>query len=153
MTGGHFFEIGPDGLEFFPRVRGPEGAVAEPETLDERVATGVAGLDEMLGGGLPRASATVVQGGTGTGKTLLGLQFLLEGARNGEPGIHFALEETAGQLRSIARGLGWDLRPLEESGLLTLSYVSPVELSTDRFLDRARREVERLARGARCSTA
>ncbi len=147
VTGGHFFEIGGDGLAFFPRVRSPEGPIAEPEALDERVPTGAAGLDEMLGGGLPRASATVVQGGTGTGKTLLGLQFLLEGARNGEPGIHFTLEETTNQLRRIAQGFGWDLRPLEERGLFTFSYVSPVELSTDCFLDRARQEVERL--GAR----
>jgi circadian clock protein KaiC len=147
VTGGHFFEIGADGLAFFPRVRGPEGPIAEPETPDERVPTGAVGLDEMLGGGLPRASATVVQGGTGTGKTLLGLQFLLEGARNGEPGIHFTLEETANQLRRIAAGFGWELRSLEERGLFTFHYVSPVELSTDAFLHRARQEVERL--GAR----
>jgi len=147
VTGGHFFEIGPGGLEFFPRVRGPEGALEEPAAFDERARTGIAGLDEMLGGGLPRGSATVVQGGTGTGKTLLGLQFLLEGARNGEPGIHFALEETTNQLRQIAASLGWDIPSFEARGLLTLSYDSPVELSTDRFLDRARREVERL--GAR----
>jgi circadian clock protein KaiC len=144
VTGGHFFEIGRGGLVFFPRVRGPEGPFEEPERPDERVPTGIAGLDEMLGGGLPRASSTVVQGGTGTGKTLLGLQFLLEGARNGEPGIHFTLEETANQLRGIARGLGWDLRPLEERGLFTFSYLSPVELSTDWFLDQARQDVERL---------
>jgi circadian clock protein KaiC len=147
VTGGHFFEIGGDGLAFFPRVRTPDGEVGEPEGPDERVPTGAPGLDEMLGGGLPRASATVIQGGTGTGKTLLGLQFLLEGARNGEPGIHFTLEETSNQLRRIAQGLGWDLRSLEERGLFTLRYVSPVELSTDSFLDRARQEVERL--GAR----
>jgi circadian clock protein KaiC len=147
VTGVHFFEIGGDGLEFFPRVRSPEGQIDEPATPDERVPTGAAGLDEMLVGGLPRASATVVQGGTGTGKTLLGLQFLLEGARNGEPGIHFTLEETTSQLRRIALSLGWDLRPFEEQGLFTFSYTSPVELSTDRFLDRARQEVERL--GAR----
>ena len=145
VTGGHFFEIGGDGLSFFPRVRGPEdpGAEAAP-ALDERVRTGAAGLDEMLGGGLPRASATVVQGGTGTGKTLLGLQFLLEGARNGEPGIHFTLEETTNQLRRIAQGFGWDLRSFEEKGLFTFRYVSPVELSTDRFLHEARQEVQRL---------
>ena len=128
-------------------MRGPDGSIAEPEGLDARAPTGVAGLDDMLGGGLPRASATVVQGGTGTGKTMLGLQFLLEGARQGEPGIHFALEETANQLRRIAQGFGWDLRPLEERGLLTFRYVSPVELSTDRFLHEARDEVARL--GAR----
>ena len=147
VTGAHFFEIGTDGLVFFPRVRSPDSGAVEPVSPAERVPTGVGGLDAMLGGGLPRASATVVQGGTGTGKTLLGLRFLLEGARHGEPGIHFTLEETAEQLRGIAQGFGWDLRPLEERGLLTLSYVSPVELSTDCFLDRARQQVEQL--GAR----
>jgi len=47
----------------------------------------------------------------------------------------------------VAQGFGWDLAPLEERGLLTLSYVSPVELSTDWFLDQARQQVEQ--RGAR----
>jgi circadian clock protein KaiC len=152
VTGRHFYEINADGLSFFPRVRGPESLVDEPARAGgrlvaslERVSTGVAGLDAMLGGGLPRASATIVQGGTGTGKTLLGLQSLLEGARRGEAGILFMLEETPDQMRSFAQSLGWDLGLLEESGLLTLSYVSPVELSPDRFLDQARREVERLA--------
>jgi circadian clock protein KaiC len=145
VSGGHFYEIGADGLTFFPRVRGPDSAALtgeRPVATQERASTGVAGLDTMLGGGFLRASTTVVQGGTGTGKTLLGLQFLLEGARHGEAGILFMLEETPDQLRGFAQGLGWDLRSFEESGLLTLSYVSPVELSPDRFLDRARREVE-----------
>ncbi len=152
VTGGHFYEIGADGLTFFPRVRGPDSAAPpsagtseRPVASSERVCTGVAGLDAMLEGGLPRASATVVQGGTGTGKTLLGLQFLLEGARRGEAGILFMLEETPDQVRAFAQSLGWDVRLFEESGLLTLSYVSPVELSPDRFLDRARQQVERLA--------
>lgn len=154
VTGGHFYEIGADGLAFFPRVRNPDIVGAEPSGADrapvstpERASTGAAGLDAMFGGGLPRASTTVVQGGTGTGKTLLGLQFLLEGARHGEAGIHFTLEETPDQLRGIAHGLGWDLPALERRGLLTLDYVSPVELSTDRFLHRARQQVEKL--GAR----
>jgi circadian clock protein KaiC len=154
VTGGHFYEIGSDGLAFFPRVRNPDSITADPAgtagrpvPLPQRASTGVAGLDAMLGGGVPRASTTVVQGGTGTGKTLLGLQFLLEGARHGEAGIHFTLEETPDQLRGIAHGLGWDLPAFEQRGLLTLVYVSPVELSTDRFLDRARQQVEKL--GAR----
>jgi len=135
-------------VAFFPRIRGPVASTPVgqlPVATLERVSTGVAGLDAMLDGGMLRASATVVQGGTGTGKTLLGLQFLLEGARRGEAGILFMLEETPDQVRAFARSLGWDLRLFEESGLLTLSYVSPVELSPDRFLDRARHEVQRLA--------
>lgn len=147
VTGGHFFEMSEAGLAIFPRVRSPDGNIAEPATPDARATTGVAGLDEMLGGGLPQASSTVIQGGTGTGKTLLGLQFLIEGARKGEPGIHFTLEETANQLRGIAERFGWDLRQLEERRLFSFRYVSPVELSTDCFLDRARQDVEDL--GAR----
>ena len=141
-TGRHFFEIGVDGLRFFPRVQAPETMPVEAVAQRERVTTGVSGLDAMLGGGLPRASSTVLQGGTGTGKTLLGLQFLLDGVARGEAGILFTLEETADQLRAVAQGFGWDLRPLEQRGLLTLSYVSPVELSTDWFLDRARQQVQ-----------
>ena len=142
VTGRHFFEIDSDGLRFFPRVQSPDAIDAMPISPAERVPTGVNGLDTMLAGGLPRASATIVQGGTGTGKTVLGLQFLLEGARRGEPGILFTLEETPEQLRGIAQGFGWDLRPLEERGLLTLTYVSPVELLTDWFLDRALQEAK-----------
>lgn len=147
VAGCHFFEIGPDGLTFFPRVRSPVHVPAESISAAERVSTGVGGLDALLGGGLPRASATIVQGGTGTGKTLLGLQFLLEGARRGEAGIQFTLEETADQLRGTAEGFGWGLADYERRGLVTLSYISPVELSTDTFLDRARQQVEQ--RGAR----
>jgi len=143
VTGRHFFEIGPAGLEFFPRVRTPDAVGSEATSPSERVSTGVAGLDAMLGGGLPNTSATVVQGGTGTGKTLLALHFLLDGARRGEAGIHFTLEETPDQLRGIAQGFGWDLRPLEQRKLLTLAYFSPVELSTDTFLYRARQQVQR----------
>ena len=69
----------------------------------ERVKTGVAGLDAILGGGAATLERAVIQGGTGTGKTILGLHFLLEGARVGEPGVLFTLEETPDQLRWIAR--------------------------------------------------
>jgi circadian clock protein KaiC len=146
-TGRQFFEINSDGLRFFPRVQSPAALAGEVQAPAERLATGVSGLDTMLSGGLPRASSTVIQGGTGTGKTLLGLHFLLEGARRGEPGILFTLEETPDQLRGLAESFGWDLGALEKQGLLTLSYVSPVELSTDWFLDRARQQVQQL--GAR----
>ena len=86
-------------------------------------------------------------GGTGTGKTLLGLHFLVEGARRGEPGVLFTLEETPDQIRDVASKFPFDFAPLEEQGLLTSAMCSPVELSTDRFLDEARRQIERL--GAR----
>jgi circadian clock protein KaiC len=148
VTGLHFFEMGDDGLTFFPRVRAPdqpdEGAVMSAR---ERVTTGLAELDTMFGGGPLRSSTTLVEGGTGSGKTLLGLQFLLAGIERGEPGVHLGLEETPAQLRGLAATLGWDLAAAERRRLLRLSYTSPVELSTDRYLDQARQQVTAL--GAR----
>jgi circadian clock protein KaiC len=143
VTGRHFFEMGDDGLTFYPRVRGPEMTDEPPADLADRVATGVAGLDALLLGGLPRASATMVQGGTGTGKTLLGLHLLVEGARRGEPGILFTLEEMPAQIRAVAKNFGWDLAPLKAQRRLLISYTSPVELATDRFLPAADREDRR----------
>jgi circadian clock protein KaiC len=121
ITGRHFFEIGVAGMTFYPRVRAPEQE-DPPRRLDDRVTTGVAGLDQLLGGGVPRASATILQGGTGTGKTLLSLQFLIEGARRGEAGVLFSLEETRNQLCAVASSYGWDLPALDATGLLTVLY-------------------------------
>lgn len=146
-SGVHFYEIGADGITFYPRVRGPDRLEVPSRVPAERVSTGIEGLDRLLDGGLPRASSTVLLGATGTGKTLLSLGFVIDGARRGEPCVIFLLEETPAQLRAIARSIGWDLESLEEQGLLELRYTSPVELSTDRFLHQAVRAVARL--GAR----
>jgi circadian clock protein KaiC len=147
MTGRHFFEIGTNGLLFYPRVRGPAITDDPPVDLTDRATTGVPGLDALLLGGLPRASTTIVEGGTGAGKTLVGMHFLLEGVRRGEPGILFTLEETPAQIRGVARTFGWNVAPLEAQGRLVINYTSPVELLTDRFLDEALRLIAKV--GAR----
>jgi circadian clock protein KaiC len=147
ITGRHFFDIGHGGLTFYPRVRGPALTDDPHVDLADRAATGVPGLDALLVGGLPRASTTIIKGGTGAGKTLAGMQFLLEGVRNGEPGILFTLEETPAQIRAVARSFGWSLEPLEAEGRLVIHYTSPVELLTDRFLDEVLRLIAKV--GAR----
>jgi circadian clock protein KaiC len=141
VSGIHFLEISEKGASVFPRVRAPEQADVVPVQKPERVSTGVDGLDELFGGGIQRLGTTLLQGATGTGKTILSLQFLLAGARQGEKGILFTLEETPDQLRTIAASLGWDLSEMERKGLLLISYISPVELSTDRYLQTARERV------------
>lgn len=138
-SGVHFYELGEDGMRFYPRVRAPRLPDAAVPTR-ERISTGVAGLDALFEGGIPRASGTIVIGGTGTGKTTAALSFLLEGARRGEPGLALILEETPEQLRAFMRVLAPDADDLERAGLLRLLYASPVELSPDRFLHDALRE-------------
>jgi len=141
ISGIHFLEISEKGVFVFPRVRAPKQADVPRVEKPERVSTGVDGLDELFGGGIHRIGSTVLQGASGSGKTILSLQFLLAGARKGEKGILFTLEETPDQLRTIATSLGWDLSEMERKGLLVISYISPVELSTDRYLQTAREQV------------
>ena len=74
-----------------------------------RAATGVAGLDEVLGGGLARDRLHLLEGSPGTGKTTIALQFLLTGAEAGEAGIYVSLAETEYELREGARSHGWEI--------------------------------------------
>ncbi len=76
---------------------------------DIRTLTGVAGLDQLLGGGLPAQRLHLVEGTPGTGKTTLALQFLLEGRRLAESCLYVTLSETAVELRAVAASHGWSL--------------------------------------------
>jgi len=85
-----------------------------------RCATGISGLDELLGGGLPLHRLYLLQGRPGVGKTTLALQFLFEGVRNGEKGLYITLSETRAELDAVAESHGWDLN---EFDVLELSAV------------------------------
>lgn len=76
-----------------------------------RASTGVAGLDEVLGGGWARKRMHLLEGSPGTGKTTIALQFLLAGAKAGESGIYISLAETEHELRDGARSHGWAIDP------------------------------------------
>ncbi len=90
-------------------------------TARTKSATGIAGLDEITGGGLPRGRTTLVSGGPGSGKTILALQFLVNGARHfEEPGIFVAFEETSKRIVSNAEGFGWKLAELRRKKLFFL---------------------------------
>lgn len=78
-----------------------------------RARTGIAGLDTVLGGGLPRGHLYLVEGTPGAGKTTLGLQFLLEGRALGEKGLYVTLSETATELGIVAQSHGWTLDGIE----------------------------------------
>lgn len=93
--------------------------MSEPFQL-QKTSTGMAGLDQILEGGLPRKRTSIISGGPGCGKTVMGIQFILDGVKNHEPGIFISFEETKPALRENAATLGWDLAALEENGSLLL---------------------------------
>ena len=100
-------------------------APAAPQLL--KAPTGIRGLDEITRGGLPQGRSTLVTGGTGTGKTLLGLQFLVAGAReHGEPGVLVTFEESAEKVTANVASLGFDLDGLQRDGMLII-MAFPVE--------------------------
>ena len=87
-----------------------------------KAPTGVQGLDEITRGGLPKGRSTLVTGGTGCGKTLLGVQFLVTGARKyDEPGVLITFEESAEKVTANFASLGFDLDGLLKDGLLVIN--------------------------------
>jgi circadian clock protein KaiC len=131
VTGAHEFLITDDGLIVHPRLESVAGRRRPPEQPGELLGTGVAGLDAMLGGGLMPFSSTLLMGTPGAGKTLLGLSFLLDGARRGEPGLLAGFHETEAALISTAARIGLDLQGAIDSGLIRILWDPPLELSAD----------------------
>lgn len=91
----------------------------------ERASTGIAGLDDVLGGGLPAGHLYLVEGNPGSGKTTLGLHFLLDGLRHDEKGLYITLSETSEELRTVAASHGWELDGIELFELVSSEGLSP----------------------------
>lgn len=121
----------------------PRQGSVKPETNPDLIAkTGNAGLDDILNGGLQRGRVYLVEGIPGSGKTTLSMQFLLEGARRGEPVLYITLSETTEELNSVAKSHGWDLtgvtirellpdeHALETEQQYTMYHPSEVELAS-----------------------
>ena len=75
----------------------------------ERCETGIDGLDEMLGGGVPEKSITLLCGGPGAGKTILTLQYMMTAVKRGEPCVYVSLEEPIEKKIQNAKAFGWDM--------------------------------------------
>ena len=89
----------------------------------EKSLTGIKCLDEITGGGLPKGRPTLLSGSAGSGKTLLSMQFIAQGALRGEPGVFMAFEETPDELTKNFASLGFDLNDLIARKLVLIDYV------------------------------
>jgi circadian clock protein KaiC len=129
LSGEHAYRISSAGLDVFPRLADHQNS-STYELSTERVATGVPALDKMLGEGYWAGSSTLICGPSGVGKTLMGLHFIFQGARTGQPGIIATFQETENQLERIVRGYGW---ALQEEGVHLLSR-SVVDMYIDEWV-------------------
>jgi circadian clock protein KaiC len=117
FSGQHAYRLSSKGFNVFPRLADAQDS--SPYAMsDQRLKIGVPALDQMLGDGLWPGASTLVVGPTGVGKTLIGLHFLFEGAKSGQPGILATFQENRTQLGRIVAGFGWSL---ESKGMHVLS--------------------------------
>jgi circadian clock protein KaiC len=130
LEGLHGIQLTSSGMEVYPRLVSPTVPI-EYTVQPERVKTGVAGLDAMLGGGLWRGSTSLLMGPTGSGKTMMALQFAIAGAADGRPALYVNFQENPTQLARVIQGLDPDGKSRPHLHLL---YTSAVELQIDRII-------------------
>jgi circadian clock protein KaiC len=113
------------------KAESPSRAKSSPRTLPKTL-TGIDGLDQITGGGIPKGRPTLVCGGPGCGKTLFAMEFLVRGATQfGEPGAFITFEETGEELATNVRSLGFDVDALIAAGKFAVDYVrvEPAEIA------------------------
>src|SRR5277367_4979461 len=106
----------------------PHAKFKTPRTRLQKAPTGIDGLDEITGGGLPRGRTTLVCGSAGCGKTMLAMEFLVRGARDfNEPGVFVSFEESAEDLAQNVASMGFDLASLEAKNRLLVEHIRGVK--------------------------
>jgi circadian clock protein KaiC len=147
LQGKHEVEITSAGIQIHPRT---EVQFADPpeRAKEERIRMnfGIPDFDQMLYGGLMSGTCNILLGAPGTGKTILGLHFLVEGARQGQAGIYFGFYEPPPRLIEKAERLGLELKKWVDEGLIELIWQPPLEHYLDalaeQLLEKLRSESE-----------
>ncbi len=134
--GYHDFVIRRGGLEVFPRLIAAE---LRGRASLERLSSGIAELDLLLGGGIERSTSTLIVGAAGTGKSSIASQFVATAAERGQTAAMFIFDEGLGTLLARSAGLGIDLEKHVRAGRVTIQSVDPAELSPGEFAHALRR--------------
>ena len=132
MPGLHTFRITDNGVQVFPRI--PEQQRSRKEHSTKRHTTGVPGLDELMGGGIPAGDAVMIAGPAGSGKTTFATQFIAEGIRKNEPVVVAVFEEYPEEYLARARARNHEMQGTPDQGQLRLIYLRPLDLSVDETL-------------------
>jgi len=136
----HKFQTGitSDGFVVYPRLKPIKDIIQQ----DTKIESGITGLDMMLKDGILYGSNMLVAGGPGTGKSILGLQFINKGLIEGNSGIIATFEERPDQLLLMAKKMGWDLQGYIDDGLLKIIYVNPEDVCPAEHALRIKKYVE-----------
>ena len=142
MPGLHTFRITGDGMQVFPRI--PQQQRNRLVRSSRRLGTGVPGLDEMMGGGIPEGDVLMLTGPAGSGKTTFATQFVAEGLKQGEGCVVAVFEEFPETYLARAKTVPIDFSKMIEAGRLAVIYLRPLDLSVDEMLAEILAAVHRL---------
>jgi len=144
IGGSHTMRIeAHQGVHVYRRAQSRPVISPDQPTSEERLSTGSPAIDKMMDGGIYKGSVTLVSGISGTGKTVLSVQFLSDAIKKGHKALLVSLDEHARQLMRNAKPLGFDLQALVDAGDLFIHYESPLELELDVHFDRIVKLVEK----------
>ena len=132
IGGLHQFEITSNGISTFPRLEAIAGSPPDSTADFKRIVSGIEGLDQLLGGGLPSSSVTMLFGPSGSGKTSFGINFLAKASET-ERALHFGFYETPVRLFAKAHALGFDLETMIASGQLDILWQPLTENLLDKL--------------------
>jgi circadian clock protein KaiC len=138
--GYHDFGIQTGGIVVYPRLVAADHRASAPL---EQMPSGLAPLDEMLGGGIHRGTSTVIMGPAGSGKSALATQYALAAAQRGEKSAMFIFEETVASLLHRSASLGFKLDEYVRDGLISITPIDPAQLQPGEFADLVRMAVEK----------
>jgi circadian clock protein KaiC len=138
LGGKHSCKITRDGFEVFPGLP----VEVRKSILKEPVSSGIKGLNQMTGGGFNRGSAVLISGSSGTGKTIIGTQFIVEGLLKKESGVIVSFEEDAVQIRENSKIFGWDLEEFEKKNMLRI--ISALEFDVHELATKIEETVEEI---------
>ena len=142
MPGLHTCRITGAGMQVFPRI--PEQQRQRAARENKRLATGVPGLDEMTGGGIPAGDVVLLTGPAGSGKTTFATHFIAQGLTDGESCVVAVFEEYPEAYLARAKTVSGDLDMMVERGRLAVTYLRPLDLSVDEMLAEIQTAVERV---------
>jgi circadian clock protein KaiC len=142
MPGLHTVRMSSKGFQVFPRIPERPGDIRQGG--DHRLSTGIAGLDEMMGGGVMAGDSLVLAGPTGTGKTTFAMQFVAAGLRASERAVIAVFEEHPDAYLERAKDFGVDFREAVREDRLRIIYLRPLDLSVDETLEEIRVSVEQM---------
>jgi circadian clock protein KaiC len=139
-SGCHDFVIRTGGLSVLPRLVAADHSSGFGT---EFIASGVAALDEMLGGGMQRGTSTLLLGPPGCGKSTLALQYTIAAAQRGDHAAIFTFEESRAAMHARCAGIGFTMQEGEGAGQIMVRQIYPAEISPGEFAHDVRRSVER----------